>query len=176
MRLARIALSVLLILSAAVTFVLAAGEDPSLIHPEQIDHCLKSPTAAGIDLNVETNPYYLRGDYDGDGRPDYAVAIRGRNTKRNGVLVCTGNGRTFLLGADQRTTQPFSDMPNDNFFAPNWAVYSKEETRALRQWKGITAALPPRLVRGESIAMIWEDGISIIYWDGHAYRWAAPTK
>jgi hypothetical protein len=66
-------------------------------------------------------------------------------------------------------------MQDDNFFAPNWVVYSREETRALKQWGGVTAALPPRSILGESIAMIWEDGISIIYWDGHSYRWAPPT-
>jgi len=155
---------------------LRAGDesDTALSHPEQIKRCLKLPEASAVEVDTRTNPYCLRGDFDGDGKVDYAIAVHGRRTRRNGVLVCAGNGKAFALGADQPLKPPFSDMPGDNFFAPNWEVYSIAETSALRQWNGVNAAVPPRKILGESIAMIWEDGISIIYWDGRAFKWAAP--
>ena len=49
----------------------------------------------------------------------YRVSVRVRATKRNGLLICAGNGRTFALGADHPLKPPFSDMPNDNFVAPD---------------------------------------------------------
>lgn len=36
-------------------------------------------------VRMDKNLYYLRGDFDGDGERDYAVAIRGPKTRRNGV-------------------------------------------------------------------------------------------
>lgn len=152
-----------------------ADDDHPLIHPDQIFRCLRMPVASGVLVVTEMNPYYLRGDFDGDGTVDYAVAIRGRKTKRNGVLVCSGSGRVFVLGADQPVTPPFSDMPGDNLLAPNWMIYSKAETHELGRWKHNVPDPPPRIL-GESIAMIWEDGISLIYWDGHGFRWAGAKE
>lgn len=157
-----------------VTNVLA-GEDPILLHPTQIRQCLELPVASSVEEDLETNPYYLRGDFDGDGKMDYAVAVRGRKTKRNGVLVCAGNRKAFVLGADQPLQPPFSDMPGDNFVAPNWSVYSKVETEALRAFTSNVPVIPAKLY-GETLAMIWEDGIALIYWDGRAFRWAAPQQ
>jgi hypothetical protein len=171
------ALSVFALLSALILTptVRAADEsDTALIHPERVRQCLRSPQASAVEVHTDINPYYLRGDFDGDGKADYAVAVAGLKTRRGGVLVCAGNGRAFVLGADQPLNPPFSDMPGDNFFAPNWEVFSRQETRSLEQWGGISAAMPPRKIRGESIAMIWEDGVAIIYWDGQAFKWAAP--
>jgi len=71
-----------------VVCLAGAAETTSLIHPDQISACLKMPIASGVEVDVETNPYYLRGDFDGDGKPDYAVAVRGKKTRRLGVLVC----------------------------------------------------------------------------------------
>jgi hypothetical protein len=155
---------------------LQAAEDLVVIHPDQIANCLKLRVASTVDLNMQTNPYYLRGDFDGDGKVDYAVAVRGRITKRNGVLVCAGNGKAFVLGADQPLRPPFSDMPRDNFFAPNWSIYSKAEINALGKFAGGGVPVVPRNILGESIAMIWEDGIALIFWDGRAFKWAAPTR
>jgi hypothetical protein len=155
-----------------------AGSDESdfaLIHPEQISRCLKLTVASSLEVAITTNPYYLRGDFDADGNPDYAVAVRGIKTKRLGVLICNGNKRGFLLGADNPITPPFSDMPNDYFFAPNWEVFSRSETLALAKYKdAVPHPLP--VIRGETIAMIWEDGIALVYWDGQRFKWAGVSR
>ena len=149
----------------------AAEDDSAVIHPVQVRECLKKPAAADLSVTTDTNPYYLRGDFDGDGKPDYAVAVRGSKSKRNGILVCAGNDRIYVLGADQPLKPPFSDLQDDNFVSRNWAVYTPIQTRELTAWKGnVPLPLPP--VFGETIAMIWEDGIALIYWDGHQFRWA----
>lgn len=91
------------------------------------------------------------------------------------MLICAGNGRAFVLGADQPLSPPFSDMPSDNFVAPNWAAFSKAEARELGKFYSNVPVPLPRL-HGESIAMIWEDGISLIYWDGRRFRWAGAKE
>jgi hypothetical protein len=78
---------------------LLACENPASIRTDQIAECLKSPIPVSVEVDSPANPYYLRGDFDGGGKMDYAIAIRARNTKRNGVMVCAGNRKLFLLGA-----------------------------------------------------------------------------
>ena len=131
--------------------------------------------SSGITIDTKTNPYYLRGDFDGDGKPDYAVAVHGKRTKRLGVLICSGDGQVFWVGAGMPKSPPFSDMPGDNFFAPNWVVYSRSETLELGQYSADVPHTLPK-VRGETIGMIWEDGIALIYWDGQRYKWAGSAK
>jgi len=137
----------------------------------EVKRCLENPAVkdkAQILSNYE--PFYLTGDFDGDGLPDYAVAIKGSMTQRNGVVICTRKDRVFILGADNPTNPPFSDMPNDNFVAPQWKVYTKEEAakvQTIDKEPSTQVAFP----KGDSIAMIWEDGICLIYWDGNRYRW-----
>jgi len=54
-------------------------------------------------------------------------------------------------------------MPNDNFLAGHWAVYTKQEVAALGGFQ-VNVSRPVPSAKGEAIAMIWEDGISLIYW------------
>jgi hypothetical protein len=149
----------------------AAPGQGEVVYPEQVFKCLAKPVASDLDVMTDFPPYYLRGDFDGDGKPDYAVAVRGRKTKRRGVLICDAQGRVFVLGADNPIEPPFSDVERDNFVAPNWVVYSRSETMSLGRLAGGVPYPLPRIL-GETIGMIWENGTALIYWDGHRYRWA----
>jgi len=155
---------------------MVTSREDTVVHPELIENCLSSPAAKGrVVVDFATNPYYLRGDFDADGKPDYAAAIKGRKTRRNGVLVCTTSNGVFLLGADNPLNPPFSDMPGDNFVAPHWQVLTTAETKALGKYS-TTVPNPLPEFKGETIAMIWEDGISLIYWDGKKFRWAGASN
>lgn len=152
------------------------AQEENAVHPDAIDSCLQNPVAKGhVVVDFKTNPYYLRGDFDGDGEPDYAVAIKGRKTRRNGVLICTAKKYVFVLGADNPLSPPFSNLPDDNFVAPHRQVLTKGEAKALGGFT-TTAPNPPPVLKGEVIAMVWEDGISLIYWDGERFRWAAAAN
>jgi hypothetical protein len=139
--------------------------------PDIVKECLEQAEVKGkLEIRTAKSPYILKGDFDGDKLSDYAVAIRGPKTRRNGVLVCTAKKQAFILGADMPKDPPFSDMPNDNFVAPTWKVMAKQDALKIYNYDGdkpIRAASP----RGDSIAMIWEDAICLIYWDGSRYRW-----
>ena len=146
-----------------------------LIHPDAIDQCLKGSVASNLVLSTAGNPYYLRGDFDGDGKPDYAVSVRGAKTKRNGILFCMGNKQIYVVGADQPLKPPFSDMPDDNFVAPNWQVLNKAEVASLAKFSMNVPHPVPRTA-GEAVALIWEDGIALIYWDGRRFQWAGSSN
>lgn len=119
---------------------------------------------------AKRNPLYLRGDFDGDGKPDYALVVRKPKTNKNGLLICSGTGKVVLLGATV-TGRVFSSMSADNFVAPYWQVYTKAEVLELTK---ISSNVPRPIsdIKGEAIGMIWEDGIALVYWDGNRYRWA----
>jgi hypothetical protein len=154
-----------------LTAVSAWADEPFL--PDKVAECLKSPKASGLTVLTDNNPFYLRGDFDGDGKTDYAVSVRSKEGG-NGVLVCAGNGSLFLLGSGLGGGR-FSDMPQDNFLAPQWAVYTKQEVKALGAFRS-NVPHPVPSVKAEAIAMIWEDGISLIYWDGAKFRWAGSKQ
>jgi hypothetical protein len=161
-----------LLLGVGLTAVTGLADDEAF-QPDKVVQCLKSPKAAGLTVLTSENPFYLRGDFDADGKPDYALRVRSKNGG-TGVLICAGSGSLFLLGARLSGAQ-FSDMPQDKFLAPQWAVYTKQEAAALGSFQN-NVPRPVPSVKGEAIAMIWEDGISLIYWDGAKFKWAGSKE
>src|SRR3954452_5944027 len=66
--------------------------------PPEIRKCLK-PVEPQYQLSDRSNPFYLRGDFDGDGRPDYAVLITNSKDER-GIAVCrAAAAKPEILGA-----------------------------------------------------------------------------
>jgi hypothetical protein len=135
--------------------------------PYEVQKCLAT-TERG-ELLAGTEPSYLLGDFDGDGLTDIAVPIKDLKTRRNGLVICGATG-AFILGANQQKERPFSDMPNDNFVSSQWEVFSKKEASQVYKFiksHRVQVAYP----KGDSIAMIWEDGICLIFWEANRYRW-----
>lgn len=153
------------------------GPHPSrqdFVEAEPVRRCLENSRLAGLVLLTDTNPYYLRGDFDADGRPDHAIRVRRPSTGGNGVVVCSGHGAVSILGKGIGG-DAFSDMRDDRFLARHWEVLSKEDVSALRAFsQNVPRPIPT--VRAESIAMVWEDGICLIYWDGKRFRWAGSRS
>ena len=153
-----------------LSFIAASYADETELLPGTVDRCLAQKVVAGqADFVKAVNPFYLRGDFDGDGKPHYAVAVKGKKSGKLRVAMCLGNGRAILLGSEGGA--PFSDMPDDNFFAPFWMVYSVNEARKIGQFDSNEPRRLP-VIRGEVVVMCWEDGIAAIYWDGAKFRWA----
>lgn len=138
--------------------------------PEFILQCFKNPKAANLEILNDKNPFYLRGDFDGDKKLDYAVQVKIKSGS-SGICICAGDGAFFLLGSGITGGENFSDMKNDNFLALNWAVSTKQEIDELAKWK---CNIPDRFpkIDNESIELFWREGESaLIYWDGKKYKW-----
>lgn len=162
----------LLLLSLVFLFSMPASTGLGEIQlPAKVKQCLEaSSVKSNLKLLTSQRPLFLKGDFDGDGAKDYALAVKRVNVSANGVLICEGNGNNVLLGANNPKDPPFTDMYNDNFVAPQWKVVSIREAHEIYDYQDYVQ-IERDLLRGNSIGMIWEDAICLIYWDGKRYRW-----
>jgi hypothetical protein len=156
-------LSTSLFCLSCFTYFCSSGSERVPI-PTRINACMESPKLKSYKIDQRTNPYYLRGDFDGDEKPDFAVMVTSGNNKTSGLIICQGDGRSVVLGAGSRPG--FSTMPEDNFLSSDWEVVTLAEFRELLYDKKVAA-----LAKGEVICLTWEDGNAYIYWDGERYRW-----
>jgi hypothetical protein len=141
--------------------------------PTRLAECLRTSQVRHLTVLTAANPYYLRGDFDGDRQPDYAVVLTSASGGI-GVAICRGSGGAVLLGTGIGATR-FSDMPGDRFVAPQWDVLTRKDVLGL-DGLGANGPTPLPKVKAESVAMIWEDAVCLIYWDGKSFRWAGARQ
>ena len=130
--------------------------------PEAVVKCFAEKK---LDKAYETsgriNPFYLRGDFDGDGKADYAVLIEEKRTQKAGVAICrSARGPTVILGAGSKFKW------GDDFKFDAWQMYGKRRVE-----RGVGEGPPPRLI-GEAIMVEWKEKASgVIYWNGALFVW-----
>jgi len=131
--------------------------------PDEIRNCIAAKS--GFTISGKTNPFYLRGDFDGDGKMDFAVVVNHHGEQ--GIMICRGGKRrTFILGAgiafDWGSSKPLTDLDFDA-----WMVYPKG--RQIGQ--GVEEGKPPRLL-GDAIYVSWSERASaILHWNGQKFKW-----
>lgn len=125
--------------------------------PEEVNNCVLK-LHAGVHISRAIDPFYLRGDFDGNGKADYAVLIR--KGERQGIAVCLSGARPTLLGANNS----FHGMTHLNFEA--WQIHP----RARGVEKGVGEGTPPSL-RADAILLEWESASGLIYWNGRKFVW-----
>ncbi len=116
-------------------------------------------------INKELNPFYLRGDFDGDKKMDYALAVIEAQTGKKGILIYHPKGkRYFRLGAGKRIPDGYN--LDDLNWMDAWKIYDKKEVEL-----GVSETKKLK-VKGEAI-MVYklESSSGLIYWDGKGYRW-----
>jgi len=114
------------------------------------------------DLDDSINPFYLRGDFNGDGRADYVVSLRERAPK--GSSAAGGTKEYALLAPRSKKGKaaiapfPHPDTPARD----GWYVHD----RSAKVEVGVTGGKPPRL-QGDAV-MMWkaESSSALIYWNG----------
>ena len=162
-----------LIMFSSIPCFSAWDGEITLIEPPEIRRCLKDPKLNDLIIATDFNPFYLRGDFDGDNKTDYAVWMHRSVGAITGVVVCAGNNSIHLLGSGIAKGENFSDMEKDDFLPLRWEVTTKQEIDELATWKcNIPDPFPK--IENESIKLVWREGESaIIYWDGKQYKWTA---
>src|SRR5689334_15463829 len=60
----------------------------------------KNHALADYEVSDSLNPFYLRGDFDGDGKPDYAVLVVNKKSRKHGIVVVRSSATApAVLGA-----------------------------------------------------------------------------
>lgn len=140
--------------------------------PTSIGDCLskvKLDEPFAFDLSL--NPFYLRIDLYGDRILDYVMVIRGRNTKKLGLLICKDAKEPVLLGELAKAKTPLTDMDNDNFIGSYWDIATKEEFRQMHSTYHDKVFLAPANAKGEILVFSYAiDGIIYIWWDGKRFQ------
>lgn len=140
--------------------------------PIAIEDCLRNlRIAEPFEFDLSLNPFYLRLDMFGDQVTDYALVIRGRNSKKLGLLICKDAKEPILLGELSRPTNPLTEMENDNFIGAYWDVANRNEFRKLFLETKSDEFKRPADAKGELLVFSYAiDGVTYIWWDGKGFR------
>jgi hypothetical protein len=156
----------LLFALALLVMPAAAQFNPQNV-PEDVHYCFERNSLLGkYQFSDRVNPFYLRGDFDGDSKPDYAVAVTEKAaTPKAGVIICTtGSPQAQALGAG---TQFAGD---DVFDFDAWEVYGKRSVR-----EGPSG--PPPTLTAEAIVIREDETASgLVFWDGKKIDWYDLTE
>lgn len=129
--------------------------DPDNI-PADLEPCLKTQTE--LQINGAMNPFYISGDFDGDGLTDFAVQVVERKTHLRGVLFCFANGKVLRWGAGTSTGTPANS---------SWDYHSWELARK----GGLHLSAFPNVKFDSIILSQPDEGGGLIYWDGRNLQW-----
>ena len=165
----------LLLLLTGVHWFGDAGEvKVDLLIPDELSRCMDQARSENKEIQIifGGNPFYLRGDFDGDDRADYVTMVipselksaschecRGElSCKCTGVLFCFSSGATDVLGAEVGAL-PMGVDP-EYFLGSHWEVLSTTEPY-----------VEPLGADGEVVVMSWEDAWGILYLQNGRYKW-----
>lgn len=106
------------------------------------------------------NPFYLRGDFNGDGKIDVAVLVKQRSTGKVGIAIINGaSDKIIILGAGTAIGNGGDDFE----WMDSWEIYSKD-----RMANGTSVTK----LRGDAVLVRKSEAASaLIYWNGKRYVW-----
>jgi hypothetical protein len=139
--------------------------------PAMIAHSPDIPAAIGkaianesiakkYELSYRMNPFYLRGDFDGDGKIDVAVLVKERSTGKIGIAIINGaTDQVTILG----TGTAIGNGGDDFEWMDSWEIYSKDR---------IASGTSVPKLRGHALLVSKSEAASaLIYWNGKRYVW-----
>ncbi len=160
-----------LLIVLVLTLALSSGciaQTPSEFNvPEKIDLMLTTgPFAVAYSISGRINPFYLRGDFDGDGKPDCAILVTSKENQSRGIAIwLSSQKRIIVLGAGK----PFKvsgQFISDLNFIDFWQVYEKKPVEQAPE-----AGPPPHLIGEAILAGKSEAADGLIYWTGKQFAW-----
>lgn len=121
----------------------------------------------GLDRQYEFSPRlkpsYLGGDFDGDGKPDIAILVMQKSSRKIGIAVChSSTNKVLFIGAGTAVGNG-----GDNF---DWMDIWKVTPKATAARKVGRAAAS--LLKGDALHVEKSESASaLIYWNGRRYVW-----
>lgn len=163
---------VLLILATDTTAIMTCEQDPPPMAIYEPDRILRAAEQSGLwspdiyPLDFDINPFYLRGDFNGDGENDLALWVREYSSGKKGIIIIHSTlDSLYVFGAGH----PFPTI--DTIDVDTWNV-KRKGTVLRRPWRsqpelGIEEGIPflfeqeavcPIRVAKSSYAIYWKDG------------------
>ena len=128
--------------------------------PILVKRFMDSGLCADYLISFDTiNPFFLQGDFDGDGRPDYIVRVVQR--KR-------GSGFEDLALLSSGGVRRLSKDIGGKYPGPSWCVIFKNET-ILKSLFEHGNRKPPKLLGDAIMVMKPEETSSILFWNGKRF-------
>ena len=118
-------------------------------------------------------PYYLKADFNGDGRLDVAIQVVEKKTGKSGIAIFHGKRtQSLLTQVSILGTGNTLGHAGDNF---SWAnIWSVAKERYISNDE--TDKTFPKL-EADAITIGKRDSLSgLIYWSGNKYLWHQPKK
>lgn len=163
---------------AACSVIAAAEPTYHWMVPKAVRGCISTGQRLArepIQANWEVNPFYISGDFDGDGNADYAVAIK--STMRDagrGILVCAKSRPIAVLGSVSKLNVLRGES-GDEVISLGWSRATRPEVIAELDENNPRqhAAFRRRLlsIKGDLILMPAEDRIGVIFHEAGSYHW-----
>jgi hypothetical protein len=112
------------------------------------------------DVSFQIKPFYLRGDFNCDGKADIAVLVKQRSTGKLGIAIVNGaTDKVTILGAGNAIGNGGDDFE----WMDSWEIYSKDRVPVGRS--------APKLHGDALLVSKSESGSALIYWNGRRYVW-----
>jgi hypothetical protein len=134
--------------------------------PEELrDFCNHEKIKSTFKINRDLNPFYLRGDFNGDKSIDYALSVVEVKTDKKGIIIYHPSTKTmFILGAGKQIPNGYER--DDMNWMDAWHICDRKEIE-----QGVTDQKPPKLIGEPIYTDQLESSSGIIYWDGKEYKW-----
>jgi len=144
------------------------GQSPAAdatVHLHDIPEVINRAVTNGLlakeyELSFHINPFYLRGDFNGDGKADIAVLIKQRSTGKLGIAIIDGaTDNVTVLGAGN----VIGNGGDDFEWMDSWEIYSRDR---------VTGGKSVPHLRGDALLVGKSEAASaLIYWNGKRYTW-----
>jgi hypothetical protein len=134
---------VLLLASAFVDRTFHARAAGAINRPPILQAQLTSPQFSQRFIVLSRlHPAFLSGDFDGDGKADYAVMVQNREDRKSGIAIYhPATGHLVVLGAGRE----FGNGGDDFSWIDRWTVYPKSKVA-----RGLGQKNPPAL-KGQAV-------------------------
>jgi hypothetical protein len=132
--------------------------------PEWVEMAMtRSGLGKSLVFDARLNPFCHRGDFDGDGKSDFAALVKERSSAKVGIAFFhRGTGRVYVVGAGRNIPGHGDDLE----WMDAWIVFDKGKVE-----QGATDHPPPTLKGDALLIFKTEAGSAILWWTGRGYRW-----
>jgi hypothetical protein len=142
-----------------------SAAQPLTAHPHEIPDLIdgaiaNESLAKKYELSYRMNPFYLRGDFNGDSKIDVAALVKERSTGKLGIAIIHGaTGKVTILGAG--TT--IGNGGDDFEWMDSWQIYVRDHA---------TDGTNVPQFHGDALLVSKSEAASgLIYWNGKRYAW-----